>query len=125
MFNLFKKSGQKNIPLTINHKYFIRVANWDWLNEDEIHIKVPNVARVLTVDPWPQLVFLEADGQRTVTEFIKYMAAQYENGAPEGLEETIIDQIQALLAEKVLELSDTPRKLDPKHEMPQSAQENT
>jgi len=73
MFNLFKRSSRyppfaalRSFPG--KDAYFIRVAQWHWLNDEMITVNDPNGPRVLTMDPWPQLVFLAANGQMTVQE---------------------------------------------------------
>jgi hypothetical protein len=83
MFGFFKSNNKKMPEFNelnkseIKDKYFYRIARWDWLNGDSITIWDPKNPRVITLDKWPQLVFLEADGQKTIHEFIIHIAKQY------------------------------------------------
>ena len=65
MFRFFKKKKElppfndlSNSPL--KDKYFIRTSRWDWLDDTMIHVVDNNTPRMITMDPWPQLIFLEA-----------------------------------------------------------------
>ena len=44
--------------------YFRRIASWAWLNNDMIFVMDPNAPRFITLDPWPQKIFLAAEGQK-------------------------------------------------------------
>lgn len=118
MFGLFKSSGQKLPEFNklnesgLKDKYFYRVASWNWLDKETISVVDPNKARVITMDAWPQLVFLEADGQKTVEAFVIQMAKQYKK-VPEGLDDTIIYQINQLVNEGLVKLSDQIVELEP------------
>lgn len=79
-------------------QYFARTLQWNWLDDKMIHLFDHREGRMVTMDEWPQLVYLDADGQRTVDEYIHYMADQYESGnIPEELDKAIIDVIQSLI----------------------------
>ena len=43
----------------IKERYFIRTAQWDWLDHEHIAVVDPNSPRMLTMDPWPQWIFLD------------------------------------------------------------------
>src|SRR2546430_1194553 len=98
MFNLFNK---KQLPLfehlylsEYQNKYFVRIAEWDWLNKENITVYDSYQPRMLTLDPWPQLVFVAANGQMTVKEYVYYMAGKYSGSVPEILDKTILNQIE-------------------------------
>jgi len=120
MLNFFKR--KKNYPVFERLKnfskkdlYFIRIAEWDWLNKEMITVIDPYNPRVLTFDPWPQYIFIAANGQMTIQEYIYYMADKYQGEIPALLDKTIIDEISALTDEyRIIEFSD--RKQRPKHE---------
>lgn len=122
MFGLFKKTKReippfdelKNSP--IKDKYFIRLAPWDWLNRDMIHVFDLNSPRVITMDPWLQVVYLEADGQKTLHEFVHEIASKYgkHETIPLELDSTILEVTNKLLADKLIELLDGKRDL-PEH----------
>ncbi len=68
MFGIFKKKP-KELPkfdflhsYEKKHKYFIRTLQWDWLNEEMIHLFDNKSPRVITMDEWPQQIYLDADG---------------------------------------------------------------
>lgn len=77
------------------------------------------------MDPWPQLIYLEADGQKTVSEFVYDMASKYgkKQPIPEQLDSTIIQMINSLLDDKLIELSTESRKLPYYIDLPQSKQD--
>src|SRR4051794_16627742 len=76
--------------------FFIRIASWRWLNSKMITVTDPNAARVLTMDAWPQLVFLAANGQMTVHEYVHYMAGKYSGDIPANLDKTVTDELTKL-----------------------------
>lgn len=117
MFGLFKSNGKK-LPefkklneSEIKDKYFYRIASWNWLNEDSISVLDPKSPRMITMDAWPQLVFLEANGQKTIEEFILHMAKQYKK-IPNELDEVILHQINQLFKEGLINLNDEKAKLN-------------
>ena len=69
---------------------------------------------VLTLDPWPQYVFIAANGQMTIIESVYYMTDKYPGDIPGLLDKTIIDEMLALPGYAVIELVGT--KQPPKHE---------
>lgn len=83
MLGIFKRKKRQMPPFNdlnnspLRGKYFIRLAPWDWLNQEMIHVFDLNSPRVITLDPWVQLVYLEADGQKTVPEFVYQIASGY------------------------------------------------
>ena len=62
-----------------------------------ITVTDPRGPRMLTMDPWPQIVFLESDGQRTVSEFVFCMADAYSGAIPANLDQTIVDELEKLV----------------------------
>lgn len=71
----------------------------------------PNSPRVITMDPWPQLIFLSADGAHTVAQFVDHLSAQYEGGAPAGLTNQIHDIVSKLERDGLLHLHAEPMPL--------------
>src|SRR6478735_184689 len=69
-----------NAPATamtdIGPMYFSRVARFDRIGEKIVAVD-PNAPRIITMDPWPQLVFQMADGQHTVDQLRAHLASQY------------------------------------------------
>ncbi|MTI19413.1 hypothetical protein E1176_00105 [Fulvivirga sp. RKSG066] len=65
------------------------------------------------MDPWPQLIYLEANGQSTIYEFVYQMAAKYGRGQeiPNELDITILDMINSLMNDRLIELIDSKKEL--------------
>ncbi|SIO42703.1 hypothetical protein [Chitinophaga niabensis] len=124
MFNFFRKKERVLPPFEslaaypYKDKYFYRVASWQGKDKENILILDPNNPRVITLDPWPQIVFLAAKGKMTVQQYIEYMASTYTSKIPAALDDTIIYQINQLLEERLLRFSDVPVDLDPQHDKP-------
>ena len=112
MFNLFKKNKNARPAFSrlqeyINRdKYFYRVAQWRWLDSTRIAITDPAQPRIITLDPWPQQVFIAAEGKMTIRGYVDYMADKYNGEIPEHLDTTIINQIDSLMKEGIIKLSD-------------------
>lgn len=130
MFNLFKK---KRIELPefkeleesmFRNRYFIRIAMWDWMDSQTITVTDPQGPRVFTMDAWLQTIFLEATGQMTVTEFTHSMAKKYgsTSSIPDGLDRTILTELQKLVDLKVVALLNEPKVLAYYLELPQGEQ---
>jgi hypothetical protein len=117
MFNFFrraKKHPQFEALRGFAHKdaYFVRTAQWFPIDQGFISVFDPHQPRMFTMDPWPQIVFLEADGQRTVAEFIEYMARKYSGAIPEELDKTIIEELLKLIDFKIVQFSAIKRRPD-------------
>jgi hypothetical protein len=97
----------------IGHKFFSRTESWDWLNRDMIHVFDSKGPRMVTMDPWPQQIYLDADGQRTVEVYIESLRARYPRGsAPDGLANTVIEELRKLVEEEgLVVLTDEPVEL--------------
>ena len=69
--------------------------------------------RLITFDDWPQLIFLNATGLKTVYQFTMEMARRYNGRVPKGLENTIIEETEKLIAENIIAISDEKVILPP------------
>ena len=67
--------------------------------------------RMITMEPWHEVAFMAADGEHTVDEFVKHMAAQYEGGEPNGLRQQIHGVIDTLIDEGILRIHEKPQAL--------------
>ena len=65
------------------------------------------------MEPWHEITFIAADGEQTVEEFVKHMAAQYEGDEPDGLREQIHEIIDTLTNEGILRIHDELQTLPP------------
>jgi hypothetical protein len=88
--------------------YFYRSVPWNLVDG---RLTIHATARVVTMDPWFEQVFLEADGARTVDELAATLAAEYEAGAPAGLRGQVVRIVEQLVARGFVKLSATPREL--------------
>jgi len=97
----------------LRRKYFYRTAEWDWITKDQIHVIDGHAARLITMDHWPQSVFLAATGERTVQQFISALTRRYPTGSvPKQLEAVIFEELHTLLQERLVALSDDPIVLE-------------
>jgi len=124
MFNFFKKKTPKSNDLLKSYqhkdKYFYRIAKWDWMTPSQIVIYAP--PRMITLDDWPQLVFIDSRGELTVGEYFQELAGQYDGNIPVGLDEVVITEIESLLKEGLIALSNSKVILDKTFEKPLSQQ---
>ena len=104
-FNALKQFAFKD-------KYFYRTANWSWLNKKEIYVRDPFGPRFITMGDWLQIIFLDAKGKITVTEYIDYLASCYTSKIPSALDETVIEELTKLVELKLVEYSDFEITLD-------------
>ena len=118
MFNLFKRT--KKYPpfetlgsFSKKDLYFVRTAQWMRLDNEMITVFDPHGPRMITMDPWPQTVFLHSDGQKTVAEFIHFVADKYTGTIPENLDKTIIGELLKLIDDyKIIQFSEQKRMPD-------------
>ncbi|WP_147323396.1 hypothetical protein [Chitinophaga silvatica] len=75
-------------------------------------------ARVFTLDPWPQMVFLDANGRLTISAYVDYVASKYKKEIPIDLDKTILSMIDLLLKDKLISLSEVLREPDPENHEP-------
>lgn len=63
------------------------------------------------MDPWVQVVYLEADEQKTIREFVYQSPLMYslKESIPDELDKAIIKVADNLLNDKLIELLDTKK----------------
>ena len=105
-FNALESSEYKNL-------YFYRTEEWDWHTSEMIRIIDSKSPRVITMDPWPQKIYLEALGQLTVKDYVQTVAKEYPKASiPEELDVIILEMLEDLVyGEKVISFSETPLTL--------------
>nr|WP_321229785.1 hypothetical protein [uncultured Psychroserpens sp.] len=106
-FKTLESSEYKNL-------YFHRTEVWDWHSSEMIRVVDSKSPRVITMDPWPQKIFLEALGQLTVEDYVHTVAKEYPKGnTPEDLDVIILEMLEDLVyGEKIVSFSDVPVTLD-------------
>ena len=93
----------------MDHSHYFKRTTVFNVEEDAISVVDVHKNNTLTpLDPWMGAVLSLADGQHTVAELISHMAAQYPNGAPENLTETLESVIEHLIEAKLVELTPHP-----------------
>lgn len=128
MFNFFRKSSKENLhslealaSYPNKDKYFVRVARFMEIDYYQCTITVidPHGPRMITMDPWPESIFLNATGQRTVKQYIEDTAKDYKGNIPAKLDSYIINELENLVFNyRIIELTDVPNALEPKFEKP-------
>ncbi len=102
----------------LNHplkdKYFYRTISFQYLDKYTITALDGKRARMITFDDWPQEIFLSATGTQTVYEFLIEMAKRYRGKVPARLDRTVIEELEKLIDEQIVNISDEPVALDPK-----------
>jgi hypothetical protein len=96
--------------------FFARCATWHKMDDTQITVHdsfSPRAPRVITMDAWPQLVFLAADGQHTVGQLIAHLSREYESGPPAELEDQVVAVVQNLVDEGIVRVSASPVSLPP------------
>jgi Coenzyme PQQ synthesis protein D (PqqD) len=106
----------------MKNNYFVRCARYEMMGEHAVAVD-PKSPRVITLDPWLEVIFAAADGQRTAQQFIEKLKTQYPDGAPAGLEEQTLQLMQKLVAEGLIRLTDQPTQLPYYLSMPVAQQD--
>ena len=109
-------------------KYFIRIKPWDWLDKKQIYVasKINDEPTMITMEFWSQEIFLDADGQITVSQFIDIACKQYVDSKmpiPDKLDSVLIDLLEDLVNEvKFVEFRDGKTGLPENIRLPMSKQ---
>ena len=123
MFNFFRK--QKEIPnfrIIKNYSkkdlYFSRSKKWDWLNDKQIFLADNDSygkIKMVTLDFWSQEMFLDANGQKTVTEYLTVLMNQFQKNKmeiPTDLDAFMIETLESLNIDlNAIQFSDFPLKI--------------
>lgn len=100
----------------LKNKFFYRTEEWSWLTKEQIQVYDSRNPRIITMDPWPQKIYLEALGTKTVGDYIKSVERQYpRKRVPNDLEDIILKVLHTLIySEKIISLSTEPVTVDVK-----------
>jgi hypothetical protein len=104
-------------------RFFARRAPWDW-RDGAVVILDDDGEVTHTLDGWQTLVFHQADGGRTVAEFLRMLKARPDvdgSGRPIDQTDDVIAALAALTDDlHVVELRDVSDDLAPEHDLPAS-----
>ncbi|OEJ98526.1 hypothetical protein A8C32_04785 [Flavivirga aquatica] len=136
MFNFLKK--KKELPefkfiktYSEKDKYFSRTKKWDWLNSEQISLfekSVNGKIKIITLDYWSQEMFLDADGQKTISNYLNILVKQFQNSKmeiPDDLDKFMIETLLSLKSDlNAIEFNNSPKKLKPEFKNPIKKQSN-
>ena len=96
-------------------RYFSRAATWHLMDEHVVvHDSFSKLApRMITMEPWHEVVFSAADGEHTIAEFVRQLGTQYGARPPKGLHKQVLGIIRVLEAEGIVRVHDAPKPLPP------------
>ncbi len=107
---LFVSMVSASTSNAMDSKYFSRNVTFTML-KDKVVLIERNRPATVTMDEWPQLIFLSADGRRTVSEFALEIGRHYKDGMPPGLLEQTRDLMSRLSDRGYIVLHDKARPL--------------
>jgi len=125
MFNFFRKEKEiPNFSIINSYQkkdlYFSRSKKWDWLNDKQIFLADNDCygkIKMVTLDFWSQEMFLDANGQKTVTEYLTVLINQFQKNKmeiPTDLDAFMIETLESLNNDlNAIEFSDFPLKITP------------
>lgn len=130
MFNFLKKKKKLSEfefikSYSDKEKYFVRIKKWNWLNSEQISLLEKGSdgkIKMITMDYWPQEMFLDADGQKTITEYLSVLIKQFNDSKmdiPSDLDKFMIDTLLSLKTDlNAIEFSDSPIEIETKFKNP-------
>ena len=105
-------SGRRRVVQADRYRarYFARCLPYDMM-DGHMLVTDNRSPRVITLDPWLEVIFAAADGQRTAQEFITQLGAQYPNGAPPSLPAQTYQLMAKMEAEGLIRFTDQQTQL--------------
>lgn len=95
-------------------KYFARIKRWTWLDEERIYVMSKTESgqvRMITLDFWPQEIYLDATGDVMIKDFLNVLVKQYQDSdmqVPDELDLMMIENLEILKDEGLIVFSDDP-----------------
>jgi len=106
-------------------KYFLRIKKWNWINSEQISLieKGENgKIKTTTMEYWFQEMFLDADGQKTIIEYLEILIKQFQESkmeVPDDLDIFMTETLWSLKTElNAIEFADIPIELKTEHKKP-------
>lgn len=123
MFDFFNK--KKNIPVfdfiesySEREKYFVRTKQWTWINSEQISLIEKDgdgKIKMITMDYWLQEMFLDADGQKTIAEYLHVLIDQFRKSKmkiPSDLDRFMVETLLSLKTDlNAIEFVDVPTEI--------------
>lgn len=130
MFSFLKK--KKDLPefdfiktYPEKGKYFVRVKKWNWLNSEQISLLEKDSdgkIKITTMDYWPQEMFLDADGKKTISEYLNVLIKQFRDSKmeiPSDLDKFMVETLLSLKTDlNAIEFSDSPTEIKVEYKNP-------
>jgi hypothetical protein len=130
MFSFFKK--KKYLPefdfiksYSDKEKYFVRAKKWSWLNSEQITLLEKDSdgkIKMTTMEYWYQEMFLDADGQKTISEYLSVLINQFKDSKmeiPSDLDKFMVETLLSLKSDlKAIEFSNVPTEIETEYKNP-------
>ncbi len=124
MWHLFTRPSSDSEPprngFFWEDKFFFRVVQYNYLSAREIFVITHHIPRVLTLEGWPMRVFLQADGQKRVTQYLEHLQQTNPHLAPSQLQRHVGQALLYLADEQLVSLSTASEVLPYYLRFPQS-----
>ncbi|WP_300022794.1 hypothetical protein [uncultured Maribacter sp.] len=131
IFNNFLKKN-KSIPefefiksYEFKDKYFSRVKKWTWIKQDQISLMEKDEngqVKMTTMEYWFQEMFLDADGQKTIEEYLNVLIEQFQKSKmdiPTDLDVFMTETLWSLKTDlNAIEFTDNQVELEPEFKNP-------
>jgi hypothetical protein len=117
-----RRSGPSVQPDKYKQRYFARCLRYDLLDGHTL-VTDNRSPRVITLDPWLEIIFAAADGQRTAQQLVSELAAQHPDSDPSALGAQTYRFLVTMEAEGLIRFSDQPLQLPYYLSMPSSQQD--
>jgi hypothetical protein len=114
LFNFSKKSYTPTdnfLHHYLSGMYFYRIMPFR-LEGQKIIAFDNNSPRVITFDPWPEGIFINANGNITMMQFLIETANGYNGNVPPSLEKTILEETEKLISKGFIATSEKPVELE-------------
>ena len=123
MFSFFKNRRElpefdfiKSYPE--KDKYFVRIKKWNWINSEQISLLEKDSngkIKMTTMDYWYQEMFLDADGQKTISEYLSVLIKQFQDSKmeiPTDLDSFMVETLLSLKTDlNAIEFMDSPTEI--------------
>ena len=124
MFNFLKKKNE--LPefdfiksYSDKGKYFVRTKKWNWLNPEQITLLEKDSdgkLKMTTMDFWHQEMFLDANGQKSISEYLGVLINQFKDSKmeiPSDLDRFMVETLLSLKTDlNAIEFMDSPTEIE-------------